>query len=245
MATLKRLASCKPLYLIKKGISSFGLHPFKLTLALQRYKYLTIPHPIRFLGMELITLHLPSEEEITFEIALVDEPAIESDYMVFTKEEQENEARYKFQEFDKSRKLLVGYSMIADLEIPRFDKTRGAYKVKFPKESIDKIVRNFSKNGLNKNLNEMHQSGERLDGVYVLWHWQVDEELGLKAPEGLPTEAEGSWITVVKCDNEEIYNKALKGEIKGFSIEGRFIEEEVFNKSIEKLFNELDELLKI
>ena len=116
---------------------------------------------------QLITLHLPSEEEIEFQVGLVDQPAIESDWKAF---EQDVKLRYEFKEFDKSEKLLMGYFMIADLEIPRFDHQRGKYKVKFPKESIDKIVRNFSKNGLNQNLNEMHQTGELVEGVYVLHH---------------------------------------------------------------------------
>ena len=39
---------------------------------------------------------------------------------------------------------------------------------------------------------------------------------------GLPKEdiKEGSWIVLYKCDNKEIYNKAINGEIKGFSIDG-------------------------
>jgi hypothetical protein len=191
--------------------------------------------------MELIKLEIPSEEEIEFQIALVDEPAIESDYMVF---KQEVETRYKFQELDKSRKLLMGYFMIADLEIPRFDKNRGAYNVVFPKESIDKIVRNFSKNGLNQNMNEMHQTGKLVDGVYVLHHWQLDSEMEIKAPKGFKQEADGSWFGVVRCENEEIYQKALNGELKGFSIEGRFIEEELFNKALEQLFNDLKLTIK-
>jgi len=191
--------------------------------------------------MELIKLELPSEEEIEFQVALVDMPAIESDWQTF---KEDVETRYTFKEFDKSEKLLMGYFMIADLEIPRFDRSRGEYKVVFPKESIDKIVRNFSKNGLNKNMNEMHQTGELLDGVYVLHQWQIDSAKGIKAPQGFKTEADGSWFAVVRCENEEIYQKALKGELKGFSIEGRFIEEELFNKSLNNLFRELDELIK-
>ena len=37
----------------------------------------------------------------------------------------------------------------------------------------------------------------------------------------------GSWVALYKCDNKEIYNKALKGEIKGFSIDGLFSLEKV------------------
>jgi len=190
--------------------------------------------------MELITLHIPSEEEIEFQVGIVDAPAIESDYQVFR---EEVNARYKFKEFDKSEKLLMGYFMIADLEIPRWDHKRGEYRVMFPKESIDKIVRNFSKNGLNQNMNEQHQTGNLLEGVYVLHHWQLDSSKGITAPNGFSNEADGSWFAVVRCENEDIYNKALSGELKGFSIEGRFIEEEVFNKEIERLFNDLDKIL--
>lgn len=189
--------------------------------------------------MELIKLELPSEEEIQFQVALVDDPAIERDWQVFSKE---SESHFEFKELDKDKKLLMGYFMIADMEIPRFDQ-RGKYKVVFPKESIDKIVRNFSKNGLNQNMNEMHQTGKLLDGVYVLWHWQIDSELGVTAPKGFTTEADGSWFAVVRCENEEIYQKALNGELKGFSIEGRFLEEELFNKAVEGLFKDLEELI--
>jgi len=189
--------------------------------------------------MELIKLNIPSEDEIEFQIALVDEPAIESDYQVFKKD---LETRYKFQEVDKSKKLLMGYFMIADLEIPRFDRNRGEYKVVFPKDSIDKIVRNFSKNGINQNMNEMHQTGKLLDGVYVLHHWQLDSELGINSPKGFSDEADGSWFGVVRCENEEIYNKALSGELKGFSIEGRFLEDAVFSKQLEDFFKDLENL---
>ena len=189
--------------------------------------------------MELIKLNIPSEDEIEFQIALVDEPAIESDYQVFKKD---LETRYKFQEVDKSKKLLMGYFMIADLEIPRFDRNRGEYKVVFPKDSIDKIVRNFSKNGINQNMNEMHQTGKLLDGVYVLHHWQLDSELGINSPKGFSDEADGSWFGVVRCENEEIYNKALNGELKGFSIEGRFLEDAVFSKQLEDFLKDLENL---
>jgi len=191
--------------------------------------------------MELIKLHLPSEEEIEFQIALVDDPAIMSDYQVFKKD---IETRYHFQEFDKSKKLLMGYFMISELEIPRFDRDRGEYKVMFPAESIDKIVRNFSKNGINGNMNEMHQTGKLLDGVYVLHHWQLNSELEIKAPKGFNQEADGSWFGIVRCEDEEIYNKALNGQLKGFSIEGRFIEEEAFSQAVDNLFVKLDNILK-
>jgi hypothetical protein len=191
--------------------------------------------------MELIRLHLPSEEEIEFQIAVVDAPAIESNWMAFKKESLSD---FKFQEFDKSKKLLMGYFMIADKKIPRVDHKGKMYEVKFEREAIDKIVRNFSKNGLNGNMNEMHQSGKLLEGVYVLHHWQLDSDLGIVAPKGFKQEANGSWFGIVRCENEEIYNKALNGEYNGFSIEGSFLEEQVFRNQIDEFFQFIENLTK-
>lgn len=204
--------------------------------------------------MDVIKLILPNRNQLEFQIALVDEPAIESEFMAFNKQNH-----FQFKEVDKSERLLMGYFMIADMEILRMDSKRGAYKVVFPKESINQIVENFSLNGLNKNMNEMHQTGKLLDGVFVRNHWQIDSTKGIKAPEGFKTEADGSWFGVVKCENEEIYNKALNGTFTGFSIEGRFIEEAIdkyfavdsnsdkpkyLNNKITKMMNEFKELFQ-
>lgn len=188
---------------------------------------------------DIVKLVLPDEEQIEFMIALVDEPAIESDWQVFKKE---SSAKFKFKELDKAKRILMGYFMIADMQIPRHSEERGAYKVIFPQDSIDKIVRNFSKNGLNKSMNLMHE--ELIEGVYVLHQWQLNSELDIKAPKGFTQEADGSWFGVVRCDNDELYQRALDGELNGFSIEGRFIEEELFRIELEKLFEDLDSIIK-
>lgn len=172
--------------------------------------------------MDVVKLVLPKGNQLEFQIAVVDEPAIESHFMAFKKE-----GHFQFKEFDKAERKLMGYFMIADMEILRVDAKRGAFKVVFPKESINGIVENFSFNGLNRNMNEMHQTGKLAEGVYVLNHWQMDSAKGIKAPEGFKTEADGSWFGIVKCDNDEVYQKALDGIYNGFSIEGKFIEEAI------------------
>jgi hypothetical protein len=188
--------------------------------------------------MDVIRLTLPDGDNLEFQIALVDEPAIESNFMAFNKQNH-----FQFKEVDKSERKLMGYFMIADLEILRIDQKRGAYKVVFDKKSIDKIVENFSFNGLNRNMNEMHQTGKLSDGVYVLNQWQIDSAKGIKAPDGFKTEADGSWFGVVKCNNEEIYQKALNGTFNGFSIEGKFIEEAIdkyFKTDIDQFLNSVE-----
>jgi hypothetical protein len=51
----------------------------------------------------------------------------------------------------------------------------------------------------------------------------------------------GTWMISMKCHNEDVYAKAKKGEIKGFSIEGYFAdreEQELLNEIIKILENE-------
>lgn len=179
--------------------------------------------------MDVVKLILPNRNQIQFQIALVDEPAIESDFMTFN-----SQNHFQFKEVDKNERLLMGYFMIADMEILRIDAKRGAYKVVFPKESIDSIIENFQLNGLANNMNEMHQSGKLIEGVFVRNHWQIDSKKGIKAPDGFKTEADGSWFGVVKCENDEVYQKALNGTFRGFSIEGKFIEEAIDKYCSEK-----------
>ena len=193
--------------------------------------------------MDVVKLILPNRQQIEFQIALVDEPAIESNFMAFTKE-----GHFQFKEVDKAERLLMGYFMIADMEILRVDAKRGAYKVVFPKESIDTIIENFQLNGLANNMNEMHNSGQLSEGVFVRNHWQIDSKKGIKAPDGFKTEADGSWFGVVKCENDDVYQKALDGTFNGFSIEGKFIEEAIDkyfkvdcnNSTLENLYNKFN-----
>lgn len=190
--------------------------------------------------MSLIKLNIPDEDQLQFQIAFIDNPAIESNFMAFKKEVNP----FKFVEYDKSRRLLMGYFMIADLKIPRFSKEKGRFDVVFDKESIDKIVRNFSKHGLNRNLNEMHKTNDFAQNCYVLSHFQVDSELGIQAPKGFKQEADGSWFGIVRCENDEIYQKALNGEYNGFSVEGEFLEEQ-FNKiNMDKKHKSLKDFVK-
>lgn len=183
--------------------------------------------------MELIKLILPDRNQFDFQIALVDEPAIESEWMAFSKQE----IKEQFKVVSNERRIVMGYAMIADKKIPRFSKERGAYNVIFNKESIDLIVQNFAINGLNKNSNEMHNTGVFANGVYALWSFQIDSSMGIKAPEGFTTESDGSWFIAMRVENDEVWDKVQKGDYTGFSIEGKFYEEETTDSFLKRLDN--------
>ena len=182
--------------------------------------------------MDLFILDIPDGDQKEFQIALVDEPAIESDWIAFNKHQN-----FKIQ--SKERRIVSGYAMIADLEIPRYDERRGYYNVTFRKGNIEKIWLNFHRNNLMTNTNEMHQSGKFAEGVFVCESFIIDSERGIKAPEGFKQEPDGSWFISMKVENDDVWNKVLEGTFKGFSIEGRFFERpaETFASKLKDLIN--------
>jgi hypothetical protein len=186
--------------------------------------------------MELIELEIPDFDQLDFQIALVDMPAIESDWLAFDKVKQQ------FQIESKDKRIVSGYAMIADLPIFRRDEQRGEYHVVFRKDGIKKIALNFMKNGLTKNANLNHQTGNFAEGVYVFESILIDSERGTKAPDKFEQEADGSWFISMKVDNDEIWQQVLDGTFKGFSVEGLF--EESFESQVEKLLTVYKEKIK-
>jgi len=186
--------------------------------------------------MDLFVLDIPDGEQIDFQIALVDEPATDSDWIAFSKE-----VKQSFIVQSEHKKIVSGYAMIADKEILRIDDERGAYNVVFKKENIEKIWLNFHRNSLSQNTNLDHQTGKLADGVFLCESFIIDSERGIKAPEGFKQEADGSWFISMKVENDEIWEQVLKGDYNGFSIEGRFQEKELKASSIlddfKRIFN--------
>jgi hypothetical protein len=190
--------------------------------------------------MDLFVLDLPDGENLDFQIALVDDPATESDWIAFSKTPTKQQ-EFKIQ--SEHKRIVSGYAMIADLEIPRFDKVRGAYNVVFKKENIEKIWLNFQRQNLNTNTNIMHQTNEFAKGVFVCESFIIDSERGIKAPEGFETEADGSWFISMKIEDEQVWEQVLNGSFNGFSVEGRFHEKDSKEFSKEEI-TEIKSFLK-
>lgn len=187
--------------------------------------------------MELLKLYLPDDEQKEFQIALVDQPAIESEWHAFNQEHQ-------FKVVSSDRQIVSGYAMIAEKNIPRFDKRRGYYLVKFDAESIEQIVYNFFKNQITANTNEMHQTGNLAEGVFVFESFIIDSTRGIKAPEGFKQEADGSWFISMKVQNSEVWEKVKSGEYTGFSIENEFREVSEEEEQLRRLLDECEKLTK-
>jgi len=79
-----------------------------------------------------------SEEGGVDKISLVEEPAIEIDFMYFNKQVE----KYRF---DNDLQIVIGPAMIPDFKIIRMDDNGNYYDVIFSKETILKIAKKFMK----------------------------------------------------------------------------------------------------
>ena len=143
-------------------------------------------------------------------------------------------------EVDEKKHILAGVVLIPDKDVYRNQDGR-EFNIRFSADTIEKVANNFIKNGYQGNSSLEHQ--DQLQGVSIVQSWVVkDPENDTANAYGLPKEdiKKGSWVALYKCDNKDIYNKALKGEIKGFSIDGLFSLEKVeFNLKRETMKDDL------
>lgn len=180
-------------------------------------------------------------------ISFVADPAIESNFICFEKETKpmmfkvENEMEHK----------VTGCAIWCDKPIYRYSPDLGEYYVVFNKETIDKIVHKYAKQGLN-NLVDLQHDGEMIDGVVMVEYFIKDTEKGIN-PKGFEDITDGSLFVTYKIEDEKLWNEIISpdSEFKGFSIEinadivptNDYVEEETTDED-EEFMNWLDELLK-
>ena len=170
-------------------------------------------------------------------IALVDQPAIDSNWMAFSQQTE-----YKFAVKDEEKRIIEGYFMVADLLIPRIGENGEKFFVKFSAKTIEQIREKQSRLGMNNNFNLMHDPRQIAEGVYMLDNLIIDNERGKVAPKEFEKVPNGSLWGSAKVDNDEIWEQVKNGEFKGFSVEGMFkqlepvtMDEETINKIIKTI----------
>ena len=148
-------------------------------------------------------------------ISLVEEPAIESNFVFFDKE------KVQFAALNDEKRLVMGAILIPNKQILRIDGEGKPYHVFFKPETIKRLSEMYLKKKYVSNSTLEHD--KKINGVTLVESW-IKESLtkdksslyNLNAPVG-------SWMGTFKIDNDEIWNDYVKsGEVKGFSIEGLF-----------------------
>lgn len=157
-----------------------------------------------------------AEDSFVDAIALVDKPAIESDFLSFNKN---SDSKFKFSVDDEERMELIGAALIPDINIYRQDPNGDGYYVSFSKDTVRNIAQVFMKRGLQNSMNIEHT--ETPAHSYVYQSYIVDKGKGINSPKHLNL-PDGSWVVGVKVTDSNVWNDIKAGKTKGFSVEGLF-----------------------
>ena len=200
--------------------------------------------------MQTIELFIKDEDQDgVFAISLVDEPAIESDFLALSKQSN-NKFNIKLKEIDKKRKVVVGYALIPDLEIPRV-KDGKEFNIVMSKETVALAAKLYMKNLNLANVTSQHE--KPVQGCCVIESWVIEDPKNDKANiyKLDPKPVGGEWVVMMALTDEE-YKKVEDGEYNGFSIEAMFQGFDALEQSkemtdeemIDKIINILEETSK-
>lgn len=159
------------------------------------------------------------EETGMFLISLVDDPAVEANFMAFSKEKH-----LSFKVENEEKRIVTGLVMAADRPILRQD-SEGLYYIMYDKDTINAMAERFLALGIANNVDTNHNF-EIEDGVFLREMYIKDTERGID-PKGFEDVEEGSLFATYHILNDEVWNKVKEGEFKGFSLAGVFQEVEM------------------
>ena len=165
-------------------------------------------------------------------ISLVDKPAIESEYIAFSKEK-----KHTFIRFQDDKKFIVsGLALIPDKLIFRVDESTGEeYLGYFSAETIEYLMDKFMKDstdGTLENVNFQHDSEDKVE-AHLIESFIIRTPEMLTAVEAMSIKDAtiGSWFVSYKFDNETDYDEAVSSEFTGFSVEVMLQRELKLNKN--------------
>jgi hypothetical protein len=182
----------------------------------------------------LYELRIEDDTDEVFAISLVENPAIESDFIYFDKEQ------ILFASVDTEQRMLIGPILIPDKKILRVDGEGQPYHVFFTKDTVKKIAQNYLMKKYTDKATLEHDS--KIKGVNLVESWIKDGKLDKSNNYGLNV-PEGTWMGMFKIQDDIIWNDYVKnGKIKGFSIEGIFSNKLIENSAISYLDKNIDDL---
>lgn len=177
------------------------------------------------------------EETGMYFISLVDCPAVESNFLVFNKDEEVKTLSFKVE--NEEKRIVTGLVMACDRPILRQD-FNGLYYILYDKDTIIAMAERFLGMGIANNVDTNHNF-EVEDGVFLREMYIKDSERGI-SPKGFEDVEEGSLFATYHITNDEVWEKVKSGEFKGYSLAGVFKEvefSEVEDDITEEEYNEI------
>lgn len=174
----------------------------------------------------------------TFAVSLVDDPAIESDFIALSANNDPD--AIMLAAADKEKRMVTGPVLIPGKHIMRLDKRGNPFEIVFSAEVIEASRNRYARDHGNFALTHQHEMGLKGRG-YVVEQWIItDPEKDKAAALGLGYLPAGTWMLSVKIEDDEYWQQEVKGgKVKGFSIEG------IYNQALKMAEKEVEKIAKI
>jgi hypothetical protein len=164
-------------------------------------------------------------------VSVVESPAIEENFIALKKHEVE------LKEVDAEKRILMGAALVPNKQIYRRNKDKEFY-IYFSEDTVRKASELFLMRSNQNNATYEHER-KMLDGMSVVESWIIEDEKQDKSAKYGFNLPKGTWMISMKVNNDEIWQKVKDGEVKGFSIEGHFVDQ--YEMSLQQ--NEEDEII--
>lgn len=165
-----------------------------------------------FNGLPLYNMSFDENFIPSMQLAIVDFPAIEVNFMAFAKEK-----RKVLMAADEEKRIVFGAAMIPDLPIYREDSEGVGYYITFSKETIAQVASAFSQE---RHFNVMHDAAMPAKCT-LLESYILSAAEGKVAPSGFEL-PDGTWMVKAHIDDDILWEDIKTGRYNGFSIESFF-----------------------
>jgi phage head maturation protease len=171
-------------------------------------------------------------------VSVVESPAIEENFVALQKHEVE------LKEVDTEKRILMGAALIPNKQIYRKNKDKEFY-IYFSEDTVRKASELFLMRSNQNNATYEHER-KMLEGMSVVESWIIEDEKTDKSKLYGFSLPKGTWMISMKVNNDEVWKKVKDGEVKGFSIEGYFVDKYDMSKNINKMdtIEKLKELIR-
>lgn len=177
--------------------------------------------------------YLVGTDSETYAVSLVDEPAIEENFLYFKKDEGE---KLEVTLESNERHLVYGAVLVPNRPIYRYNEDTGEeYYIIFSAESIEMMSQGYMNNFRQHNVTTQHEEQAADNCIVESWLKEdmvYDKSVALGLNPHLPI---GTWFAGMKINNDDTWERIKSGELRGFSVESMISLEELdFSKVEEK-----------
>ena len=176
-------------------------------------------------------------------ISLVEYPAVECNFLTFSKEEK----KVLLSIDNEEQRIITGVVARCDYPIYRREDNGYEYYIVFDRELIKQMAIKMLSDNHQNNINIEHKPNSDVEGVEMLELYIKDSERGIN-PKGFDDISNGSLMVTYKVFNDEVWQSVKNGTYKGFSLEGVFVMEKTETneeRTLNEIMSMLDELDKI